>query len=71
MNAKERCFACGRALRESGQRYEVDTRDDQVVWVGPDCYRKVMDAGQLGYLFPGHFRRLFPVDANTSDPRKR
>ena len=33
------CFACGKKL--SNKKYLVDTSDNQTVWVGPDCYKKV------------------------------
>lgn len=43
----ESCFACGRKLR--GTPRLVDTRDDQLVYVGPDCYKKIMAAEPGGY----------------------
>jgi len=43
----EKCFACGKALPKSKKM--ADTRDDQIVWVGPDCYRKIVAAGEAGW----------------------
>lgn len=45
--SQERCYACGRILR--GKPRLVDTRDDQKVYVGPDCYKKIEKAGEAGY----------------------
>lgn len=41
-----KCYLCGKPMRE---RRLVDTRDDQLVDVGPDCYAKVRAAGEAGY----------------------
>lgn len=58
--ARERCFACGRLIRRR-EPLRVDTRDDQTVFVGSDCYRMVMDAGEAGYQPPLGGPRLFPL----------
>ena len=58
----DRCFACGKTLART--RKLVDTRDDQLVYVGPDCYRKVK-AAVGGYRYPGIGPRLFLIDQNT------
>jgi hypothetical protein len=57
----EKCFLCGRALPKS--RQQADTRDDQIVLVGRDCYRKIEAAGEAGYPTsprPGYVR-LYPT----------
>ena len=45
---EERCFACGHHLR-SGAGINADTRDGQIVIVGPECYRMIRRAGEFGY----------------------
>lgn len=45
-SSKEHCFACGRRL---GKAKLVDTRDGQAVYVGPECYERVLAAGDKGY----------------------
>lgn len=46
----EPCFACGKKMRHN--IHMVDTRDDQRVFVGGDCYRHVIKAGEVGYQPP-------------------
>jgi len=47
----DRCFACDRPLH--GDVREAMTIDGQIVRVGPDCYRKIVEAGPvLPYLPP-------------------
>ncbi len=45
-----RCFACDRALGKNPKL--VDTRDDQTVYVGRECYKLVVAAGEAGYQPP-------------------
>ena len=42
-----RCFACGKAL--TATKHAVWTCDGQVPWVGPECHRKVVKAGDAGW----------------------
>jgi hypothetical protein len=58
----ERCFACGKRLGTSP--IMVDTRDAQTVYVGRDCGRKVMQAGDGGYQPPRGGPRLYPLAPN-------
>lgn len=44
----QRCFACGKVLPKTKKM--ADTHDNQIVWVGPDCYQKILAAGNAGYL---------------------
>lgn len=44
----EACFVCGKAL-PAGGRHLADTRDGQTVFVGPECFRKIVKAGDGGY----------------------
>lgn len=54
----ERCFACGRKLRRV---FLADTRDAQIVLVGPECIKHVNDSGEAGYQPPKGGPRLYPV----------
>jgi hypothetical protein len=42
----EKCFSCGRPFRKNENRHLVDTRDGQTIYVGPDCYKKVLAADE-------------------------
>lgn len=70
MNAKERCFACGRSLGKSPQL--VDTRDGQTVYVGRECFKLVCEAGPEGYQPPNIGPRLWlcePWPRSWKSPR--
>lgn len=43
----KKCFACDKKLGKNP--HVADTRDDQTVFVGADCYKKIEKAGQEGY----------------------
>ena len=43
----ERCFSCGRKLGKNPAL--IDTRDDQLAFVGRECYRLILAAGAAGY----------------------
>lgn len=48
----DRCFACDKPLK-SLKIHEVQVlTEDTIVWVGPDCYKKVINAGKEGYKPP-------------------
>lgn len=58
MTSEERCFACGKRL---GKRpHKADTRDDQIVYVGQECWRLIILAGDSGYQPPRGGPRLYP-----------
>lgn len=42
-----KCFACDRKLGKNPKL--ADTRDDQHVAVGADCYKKIVAAGEQGW----------------------
>lgn len=53
----EKCFACGRKFRKNNFgrivfHPEALTTDGQRQFVGHDCYRKIVDAGEEGYQPP-------------------
>ena len=53
-----RCYACDRKL---GARPRVaDTRDDQIVVVGPECWRHIRQAGAAGWQPARGGPRLYP-----------
>lgn len=62
----EKCFACNRSLR-GRKPHLVDTRDAQLVFVGPDCYEHVLAAGSRGYQPPRGGPRLYTISPST-DP---
>lgn len=55
-----RCFACNKPVRTSAVRL-ADTRDDQIVEVGPDCFKRIHRAGQGGYQPRLGGPRLYPM----------
>lgn len=57
-----RCFACNRALK--GPAKLADTRDAQVVEVGPDCHHHITTAGGAGYQPPQGGPRLYPLEGD-------
>ncbi len=60
----QRCFACDHFVIKGA--VNVDTQDDQVVIVGPECYKKIRAAGELGYQPPLGGPRLFDNCAKES-----
>jgi len=56
----EKCFACDRSLPK--HRKLVDTRDAQTVYVGPECYKKIVQAGAAGYQPPLGGPRLYLLE---------
>jgi hypothetical protein len=54
------CFACGRVIKRK-RPFEADTRDGQTVFVGPECFRLVVAAGEVGYQLPRGGPRLYPM----------
>ena len=63
----ECCFACGRAITRFPPAI-VDTRDDQTVYVGPECFQKVKQAGAEGYQPPMGGPRLWLLPPLTRKP---
>lgn len=62
MTAK--CFACDKPISQKDGvllHRLVDTRDDQIVFVGSDCFRKVKASGDTGYQPPKGGPRLYPM----------
>jgi hypothetical protein len=43
----KKCFACGKAFR--GSVAFADTRDGQIVDVGPDCWKRIRSSGEDGF----------------------
>lgn len=57
---RDKCFACDRKLLS--RRFKADTRDGQIVDVGPDCYKLIKATGEQGYQPPLGGPRLYPYD---------
>lgn len=60
-----RCFACNRPL--GGHPASADTRDGQVVYVGGECERHILAAGDDGYQPPKGGPRLYPMKAGHEE----
>lgn len=56
-----RCFACNKILQIHGAKSApiVTTRDEQLVPVGPECYKKIIKSGENGYQPPLGGPRLY------------
>lgn len=69
----DKCFACARAFRKNSwgnipYHPEVLTEDGaQRVFVGYDCYRKIVEAGAVGYQPPLGGPRLFAEQHASAD----
>ncbi len=68
--ASHRCFACDRVIRRTPP-FLADTRDDQVVHVGPECLSKIEAAGDAGYQPPAGGPRLYPVSVLSPGTHSR
>lgn len=55
----DKCFACGKKLGKSPAL--VDTRDDQLVFVGRECFKLIAEAGEGGYMPKSGTRLFFPI----------
>ena len=60
MEIKNRCFACDRIIREEKPAI-ADTRDGQGVYVGNECLKKILRAGESGYQPPKGGPKLYPM----------
>ena len=58
MSAPEKCFVCERPLDLPYLR--AVTHEGEIVYVGPGCHGRVMEAGERGYEFKIGLR-LYPV----------
>jgi len=63
-----RCFACDRLIRRKVP-LEADTRDGQIVFVGPECFRMIAANGEQGYRPPKGGPRLYPVAPQAVESR--
>lgn len=61
----KRCFACGRKTGRNPRR--ADTRDDQVVLIGSECYKLIRAAGEAGWQPPMGGPRLYPLTRERID----
>ena len=59
------CFACDRKLGRKPA--VVDTRDDQLVFIGSECAKLVYRSGEEGWQPPKGGPRLYPLPAPPYD----
>jgi len=52
-----KCFACDRPMKS--RKFLIDTRDDQDAFVGPECFKHIVKAGETGYQPPLGGPRLY------------
>lgn len=64
----ERCYACDRMLGCNPAR--VMNEDSQIVFVGLECWKRVLEAGAMGYQPPKGGPRLYPMPGVTSEERR-
>ena len=59
-----RCFACDKPLGKNPPL--ADTRDSQIVFVGMECFRRVVASGAAGYQPPKGGPRLWTIPRSLS-----
>lgn len=55
------CFVCDKDITKA-KKYLVDTRDDQTVYVGSECYKRIKEAGENGYNKDNHPLKCYLID---------
>ena len=55
-----KCFCCDKKLTGK-KKYLVTTRDEQTVYVGPECFKKIQKNGNNGYQPPLGGPKLYPI----------
>jgi hypothetical protein len=61
---KLRCFACDRVIHLK-KPFMADTRDAQIVYVGSECHKRIVEAGEAGWQPPKGGPKLFPIEVGT------
>jgi len=61
---ESQCFACNRRLVRPEEVYTTDGDGSNMVWVGPECFKKIEAAGDFGYQPPLGGPRLFLFNPN-------
>jgi hypothetical protein len=65
---KWECFACGKKVGDNP--YVADTRDDQIVFVGRECFKLIAAGGEEeGYQPPLGGPRLYCLKAELSSEK--
>jgi hypothetical protein len=60
-----KCYACGKKLGKNPAL--VDTRDEQLVYVGRECLKLIKQAGEQGYQPPQGGPRLYLCSSPPSE----
>lgn len=55
----ERCYACDRPIKDELHVRKIFTSDNQMQYVGVNCFNKVRKAGDKGWQPPKGGPRLF------------
>lgn len=55
----EKCYACGKRLGK--YPHVADTLEDQIVYVGSECYKLILQSDIIGYQPPKGGPRLYPL----------
>lgn len=63
-NTMSRCYACDRKL--GANPYVADTRDDQFVYVGSECFKYIRQSGEMGYQPPKGGPRLYLIPRQST-----
>lgn len=60
IDSQDKCFACDKPIKGDQNAYEAYVKSDkQMQYVGSECYKKILLAGQKGYQPPLGGPRLF------------
>lgn len=58
---RDKCYACGKPLGKTPAI--ADTLEDQYVFVGRECIKRINAAGALGYATKRSGLKLYPLTA--------
>ncbi len=60
LDQDDKCYICGKAFKTTSKKYLVNVnKDDQHVYVGPECYKRVVKADKDGYQPKGDIIKYY------------